>query len=348
MIEESSGMRASRLLTVLMLLQARGRMSARALAREVEVSVRTVYRDIDQLSAAGVPVVVERGSAGGFHLLDGWRTRLTGLTPKEAQALLASSVSPPVSQLGLGEELDAARLKLLAALPEGWQSDAQRVSSRFHVDPVRWYAKPARADFLQAAAEAVWASLRIRLRYESWSGAVERDVEPLGLVLKAGAWYLVAGSRKPCTYRVSSILALTPTRETFRRPPGFDLAKYWTESTQRFEREIYRGTALVRVSPRGKRALCALSAAVADAVERASGPPDAAGWTQVTLPIEDVDHAAREMLKLGAEVEVLEPRELREKMIEVVKRMATLYAHRRPSGRRRRKKVAGDVDPGSA
>jgi predicted DNA-binding transcriptional regulator YafY len=321
-------MRASRLLTVLMLLQTRGRMSARALAREVEVSVRTIYRDVDQLSAAGVPVVVERGAAGGFHLLDGWRTRLTGLTPKEAQALLASSVSPPVSQLGLGEELDAARLKLLAALPEGWQADAQRVSSRFHVDSVRWYAKPARADFLQAAAEAVWSDRRVRLHYESWSGGVEREVEPLGLVLKNGAWYLVAGSRKPCTYRVSSIQALTVTKETFRRPPGFDLAKYWAESTARFEREIYRGTALLRASPRGRRALCALSAAVADAVERAEGPPDAAGWTQVTVPIEGVDNAAREMLKLGPEIEVLQPPDLRARMIDTVGRLAALYARR--------------------
>jgi predicted DNA-binding transcriptional regulator YafY len=321
-------MRASRLLTVLLLLQTRGRMSARALAREVEVSVRTIYRDVDQLSAAGVPVMVERGAAGGFRLLDGWRTRLTGLTPKEAQALLASSVSPPVSQLGLGEALEAGRLKLLAALPEGWQADAQRVSSRFHVDPVGWYRRPTRADFLQAAAEAVWNGERVRLHYESWNGAAKREVEPLGLVLKAGAWYLVAGSAKPCTYRVSSILALTSTGKTFRRPEGFDLAKFWAESTARFEKEIHRSTALVRVSPRGKRSLCALSAAVADAVERAEGHPDVSGWTQVAVPIESVDHAAREMIKLGAELEVLDPPDLRERMIDTVERLATLYARR--------------------
>ncbi len=320
-------MRASRLLTVLMLLQTRGRMSARALADELQVSIRTIYRDVDELSASGVPVVVERGAAGGFHLLDGWRTRLTGLTPKEAQALLASSVSPPVSQLGLGEALDAARLKLLSALPAGWEADAQRVSSRFHVDPVGWYRKPPRADFLQAIAQAVWNEERVRIQYDSWSAVVTRDVDPLGLVWKAGSWYLVARAGEPRTYRVSNILALTPMKKTFRRPQGFDLGKYWAASTERFEKEIYQSSAVVRVSARGRRPLCALSAAVAEAVER-SGPPDDTGWTRVTVPIESIDHAAREMIKLGAEVEVLEPPALRDRMADTAERLAALYAPR--------------------
>src|SRR5216683_2126963 len=138
-------MRASRLLTILMLLQTSGRMSAQALAAEVEVSIRTVYRDIDELSAAGVPVYAERGRAGGFQLLEGWRTRLTGLTEPEARALFLAGLPGPAAELGLGDVMAAAQLKLLAALPADWQADARRVSARFHLDPVGWFRSAKRS-----------------------------------------------------------------------------------------------------------------------------------------------------------------------------------------------------------
>jgi predicted DNA-binding transcriptional regulator YafY len=194
-------------------------MSAQALADELEVSVRTIYRDMDHLSTAGVPVVVERGATGGFELLEGWRTKLTGLTPIEAQALFVSGLPTAASQLGLGEAMASAQLKLLAALPADWQADARRVSSRFHVDPVGWYRHAAPADFLSAVANAVWTERSLTIRYESWKDIVNREIDPLGLVLKAGDWYLVGSSGgKPRTYRVSNILGITVADQIFTRP----------------------------------------------------------------------------------------------------------------------------------
>src|SRR5579862_4010287 len=172
-------MQASRLLSILLLLQTRGRMTAQALADEFEVSVRTIYRDVDQLSAAGVPVYADRGRLGGFQLLDGYRTKLTGLTPAEAEALFLSGLPGPAADLGLGEAMAQAQLKLLAALPG--REGAGRIVARFHLDPVGWFRGPERTDHLPALAEAVWNSRTIRIRYESWKDVVDRDLEPLGL-----------------------------------------------------------------------------------------------------------------------------------------------------------------------
>src|SRR5687768_8406307 len=205
---DTAAMRASRLLSTLMLLQSHGRMSAQALADALEVSVRTVYRDVDELSAAGVPVWAERGRQGGFQLQPGWRTRVDGLTGPEAQAMFLGGLPGPAAQLGLGEAMASAQLKLMAALPADWREDARRVSSRFHLDPIDWYRGPAAADHLPAIAQAVWQERRIAVRYESWKGVVERTLEPLGLVLKAGVWYVVAAvaGNDARTYRLSNIL----------------------------------------------------------------------------------------------------------------------------------------------
>ncbi len=270
-------MRASRLVSILMLLQTRGRVSARTLAEHLEVSARTVYRDIDELSAAGVPVIVERGAAGGFELLDGWRTTLTGLTPHEAQSLFVSGLPGPAMELGLGDTMASAQLKLLAALPGEWQAEAHRVSARFHVDLAGWYRRVAPAQYLRMLADAVWADRRITIGYESWEAVVERVLEPLGLVIKAGEWYLVArpvrgsergGEPTPRTYRVANIRTLT-LGDSFRRPTAFDLSAFWAESTRRFERELNRSTARVRITARGRTLLRGVSAAVEEAIDAA-------------------------------------------------------------------------------
>lgn len=321
-------MRASRLVSILLLLQARGRMTAQSLADAFEVSVRTIYRDIDDLSASGVPVYADRGRDGGFQLLEGYTTRLTGMTPAEAESLFLSGLEGPAAELGLGESTAAARLKLLAALPSARRADASRVAARFHLDPIDWYRAASDLAFLPQLAAAVWGAERIRVRYESWNATADRTLSPLGLVLKAGTWYLVAiGSSVPRTYRVDAIRAIEGMGERFERPSGFDLAAHWTSSVRAFEASLYSGTATIRLSPLGMERLPVLAAAAIEMARRTATPPDADGWVRAEIPIETVDHAARELLKLGVEAEVLEPPELRDVMRAAAATLAARYAN---------------------
>ena len=320
-------MRASRLLSLLMLLQSRGRVSAQVLAEALEVSVRTIHRDVDELSASGVPIWADRGRLGGFQLQPGWRTRVDGLTAPEAQAMFLGGLPGPAAELGLGEAMASAQLKLLAALPDGWREDARRVSARFHLDPIDWYRGPSATDHLPAIAQAVWSERRVAMRYESWKGEVSRRVDPLGLVLKAGIWYLAAqvgmGVR---TYRLSNILDLEVVDESFERPKEFDLAAWWLASTKRFEKALAVDTAQLRVSASGMKALRDLGAAVAQAAEASASEPDETGWRRVTIPIESITHAAAQVLHLGAQAEVLKPAALRRELLERVSAVAALYA----------------------
>lgn len=324
-------MRASRLLSILILLQMRGRMSADALASQFEVSVRTIYRDVDQLSAAGVPIYAERGRAGGFALLDGYRTRLTGFTPAEADALLLAGVAGAADDLGIGAEAAAAQLKLLASLPPDSGASAQRVATRFHLDPINWYSRVEPLDILPALARAVWGDQRLRLRYESWRDVVTRDVDPLGLVLKGGVWYLVAAVKGQArTYRVSNIQDIAPIKGQSKRPARFDLARYWQAWARDFEARLLEARAVVKLSPAGLRLLRDVSPAAAEAADAAhtSCKPD--GWMKAEIPIENVARATRQMLRLGGDVEVLAPAALRTAVAEEARKVAALYAGKPP------------------
>lgn len=317
-------MRANRLLSILLLLQSRGRLTAQDLAAEFEVSVRTIYRDIDDLSAAGVPVYADRGPGGGFQLLDGYRTRLTGMTAGEAETLLLAGLPGPAADLGLAEPLAAARLKLLAAVPEAAGQGAARVGDRFHLDPVDWYRRAEPPPHLPAIARAVWGQRRIVIRYESWSATVRRTVDPLGLVLKAGAWYLMARIGDAIrTYKVTKVLDLDVLPDGFDHPPGFDLATAWQAALQRFAQDLRRAEAVLRVSPAALPLIDPLGADVAEAVRQA--PPDAAGWRQATVPIEGTDHAARLLLGFIDTIEVLDPPELRRALADAARRVTALY-----------------------
>ena len=322
-------MKASRLLSILMLLQARGRMTAAMLAQAMEVSQRTILRDIDQLSAAGVPLWGERGRQGGFQLREGWSTQLTGMTEPEANALLLAGLPGPATELGLGAAAASARLKMVASLPSAWREQADRVGQRLHIDPVDWYRAQDTPKFLRVVADAVWHGRRLSVDYDSWRGTARRELEPLGLVLKAGAWYLVAatvdrdGVR---IYRLASLRDLKTSGRTFKRPRGFDLARTWQESAARFESTLRQLQARVRVSPRGLtwliNARTQVVAAPAVATARL-GRPD---WHEVLMPIESIEQGARQLLGFGAEIEVVEPAELRAELLRQVRALMALYA----------------------
>jgi len=320
-------MRASRLLSILTTLQAKGRVTAQALADASEVSLRTIYRDIDALSEAGIPVYSERGPVGGYRLADTYKTRLNGLSRAEAEALFLAGLPGPAAELGLAAEMAGAELKLLAALPTELRTSADTMRARFFLDAPGWFVAMERPPMLQHIARAVWDQHPVRMRYRSWTAEGERHVEPLGIVLKSGAWYLVArGGERIRTYRVSRILHLEVLDAAFTRPQSFDLAAYWAGYTHRFANELYRGRTLVRLSARGMALLPMLGPAFVEAGAQATSEPDAAGWRQVTLPMESVRHAAVELLRLGAEVEVLAPAELRALIAHTIRTMNDLYA----------------------
>lgn len=327
-------MRASRLLTLQMLLETRGRMSATALAQALEVSVRTLYRDVDELSAAGVPIYAERGRNGGFALLPGWRTTLTGLTPSEAEAVFLSGLAGPAADLGLGAQVQSAQLKMLASLPPQMRGDAQRVSARFHLDPIDWYREADPMPHLPVVSQAVWDERQLKIRYESWKQTARRTVHPLGLVLKAGVWYLVAAREgEPRTYRVSSLLETEVMEERVKRPRRFDLATYWREAVKRFETEIFTGEAEVAATEQGVTQLRRISAAYARAVAK-RGPVRAKdGRTVLRLPIESMEHGAGLLLRLAPDVEVLSPPELRTALRDKLNSAVALYGLRRAGAR---------------
>jgi predicted DNA-binding transcriptional regulator YafY len=318
-------MRASRLLSMLIMLQLRGRLTAQALADEFEVSLRTIYRDVDELSAAGVPVYADRGPGGGFALLDGYRTRLTGLTASEAETLLLTGLPGPAADLGLAEPSAAARLKLLAALPPAAGQDAARIGARFHLDPFDWFRRVPPPANLPAIAQAVWGQRCLSIRYESWRATVRRRIEPLGLVLKAGSWYLVARADAGIrTYKVAKISELASREETFAYPAGFDLASHWRNELKRFEASLRTGTARLRVSEAALPRLDQLGADIAEAV--LAVPADVASWREAVVPIESIGHAARLLLGFADTIEVLEPPELRDEIARRASLVLALYA----------------------
>ena len=304
-------MRASRLLSILITLQLHGRVSARELARRFEVTKRTIYRDVDALSAAGVPIYAERGAMGGFALLDGWRTHLTGLTDMEARAVFLAQLPQAADALGLGVPAAGARLKLLAALPGPSGETARRVSERFHVDPAGWGRRPpAEPTALRVLAQGAWEDRRVRMRYESWRGEAVRTVAPLGLVMKAGDWYfLAAGRGGPAIHRLDKVTDAALLDDRFERPPDFDLAAAWAEGVRTFEAGLRRNVARLRVEADALSRIERLGADMAEPILAAR--PDASGAREADVPIESIGHAAGLLLGLADVIEVLTPQELR-------------------------------------
>lgn len=306
-------------MTLLFLLQQRRRATAAELADALAVSERTVYRDIAALESAGVPLWTEQGRAGGIRLVDGWRTRLDGLTGKEAAAIFALGVPEVLAELGLGSALTGARAKVLATLPAGLRDYAQQVGDRFHLDAPGWFHRQEEVSHLAAVASAVAGTRRLRVRYGRADHVVDRLLEPLGVVVKAGVWYLVARpvpGDVPRTYRVARIVSAVED-EPFERPP-FDLVSWWAETSARFERSLLRERVRLRLSPRARRALPEVTdpEAAAEALAGA-GPPDADGWCAVELAVESERVALTQLSGLGEGVEVLAPASLRAAMADL-------------------------------
>lgn len=324
-------MRASRLMALLLLLQARGGMTAAELARELEVSVRTIHRDVEALGAAGVPVYAERGPHGGIRLVDGYRTRLTGMTGEEADALFLSGLPGPAAELGLGTVVTAARLKVLAALPTELRGRASRLLERFHLDAAGWFRAGDAVPHLATIAQCVWDGLRLELDYDRGDGVVTRLLDPLGLVLKAGVWYLVAAHDGQLrTYRISRASAVRPLAERATRPAGFDLATYWAESISAFERETPRMEVTLRLRRDGERRPEDVldSSALAAAIELPDPEPDA--WRRIRLSLDWPGEVAGRLLALGGDVEVLEPSSLRDEMVAIAGEVLARYGETAP------------------
>jgi predicted DNA-binding transcriptional regulator YafY len=305
-------------------------MTADELAQELEVSSRTIYRDIEALAAAGVPVYGQAGWDGGFQLVDGYRTRLTGLTSAEAESLFLVGLPSAAADLGRRHAAAGARRKLLAALPADQRSTADALTRRLHIDVPGWYNASDTHASLPLIVDALWDQHRLDVVYRRWRKAreVTRTIEPHGLVLKAGRWYLIArNANRFRTYRVSNILEVERLDERFERDPNHDLAAYWRDALARFHRDRHTATAVVRLTSRGldlTRDL--LDPAIAEAVQNSTAR-DHDGWTTVTIPIESIDQVVPELLKLGPEVEALAPAALRRRMADVIDAMAGLYPH---------------------
>ncbi|MFE3638109.1 YafY family protein [Streptomyces cellostaticus] len=322
-------MRAARLIKMVLLLQSRPSMTAAELARELEVSERTVTRDAQALSEAGVPVYADRGRAGGYRLVGGYRTRLTGLARTEAEALFLSGVPGALREMGLQDAACAARLKVSAALLPSLRDAPDSAARRFHLDAPAWFREPRTPAALPPIAEAVWSDRRISAVYRRGERPVERELEPYGLVLKAGVWYLcarVAGDGAFRTYRIDRFGAVSALEARFDRVPDFDLPSFWAGQAERFARSILRAAVVVRLSAAGARRLpYAVDPVAAREALAAAGEPDAGGWTTVTVAVESEEVAHEQLTALGPEAEVLAPAALRERFAADAARLAARY-----------------------
>lgn len=332
--------RAERLVTLLFLLQQRQRATAAELATALDVSERTVYRDVEALLAAGVPLWTEQGRAGGIRLMEGWRTRLDGLTGREAAAIFAIGVPELLAELGLGSSLAAARAKVLAGLPAELREYASRIADRFYLDAPGWFQQVESASQLTAVADAVASSRRLQVEYRRGGTVVTRELDPLGLVVKAGVWYLVARIGTDIrTYRVARIVSAAPLPSSFERPADFVLAEWWSQSSARFERSLLRETVRLRLSRHALKGLRNVTDPDAAAMALATaGPPDDEGWREVALEVESLPVATTQLLSLGVGVEVVAPEELRTALAELGLAIAARNA---PVGDRHQ----GDVPP---
>ena len=320
-------MRADRLLSIMLLLQVHRRITAHELAQRLEVSERTIYRDIEALSAAGVPVTAERGTGGGLMLLEAFRTNLTGLNSTEVQALFLGQPTHLLNDLGLHQASEAALIKLLAVLPSMNRQNAEDVRQRIHVDVTGWQqSDEEQLAFLPLLQEAVWQERKLSLLYQRGEQAVERVLDPLGLVAKGRIWYLIAASEGEIrTYRVSRVRHASLLDEPCVRPRDFNLARYWQQSSATFLANIPRYPVSVRMA---QSAVSRVEQAGRFIQLEQSGLPDEHGWVQARILFEYREEVCGYLLSFGTEIEILDPPELRAQVLDLARDMVAFYAQR--------------------
>ncbi|MCG8351085.1 MAG: YafY family transcriptional regulator [Chloroflexales bacterium] len=327
-------MRADRLLAMMLVLQARGRMTAQELAANLEVSERTIYRDIEALSAAGAPIYTQSGANGGVFLDEHYRISLTGLSRAQVLSLFISSDAGPLEDLGLANAVEETLLKLFAALPSMHRHEVERLRQRFYIDPANWFQMVEAPPFLDTLQQALWEDRRLRVSYQTVDhGEIERTIEPYGLVAKANIWYLAAKhpGDEMHTYRVSRFQQMSLMDTCFHREPNFDLIAYWKKSCAAFEEKM-RETfppypATVHVHP---DALWYFPSFMSDRYEQI-GLPDAAGWVTLQVSYESMGDAQMRVLGLGASIAVLEPVELRDRVLETARAIVAFHTEGRAS-----------------
>ena len=320
-------MRADRLLSIMLLLQIYQRLTAGELARRLEVSERTIHRDMEALSTAGVPVEALRGAGGGWALVDGYHTNLTGLNGDEIQTLFAGLPEPLLADLNLERASDAAHVKLLAALPASSRADAEYARHRIHVDVAGWGSAEETLPHLHTIQEAVWQGRKLLLGYgrdcDGDAPPPARAVDPLGLVAKGSVWYLVArAGTEVRSYRVSRVASARLTDEPCERPEGFDLAVFWAGSVARFREELPRFDATFRAH---KSVLHLLHYAGRFSRLEEASEPDAGGWAIVRMRFQFEEDAAGLALGFGTKVEVVEPENLRDKVLKLAEEVVAFY-----------------------
>ncbi|PKN99358.1 MAG: transcriptional regulator [Chloroflexi bacterium HGW-Chloroflexi-4] len=317
-------LRADRLLSIILLLQTRGKMTAKALAEELEVSRRTILRDINAISFSGVPVYSEGGHGGGFSLDEEYRTTLTGLNTLEVQSLFVSSNNEALRDVGLGDAGERLLLKLLAALPHPQHSTVDHIRQRLMIDPTWWWHGASLSPFWDEIQQAVYEDKMIKAKYENFDGEIrERILAPYSLVCKSSVWYLLAerdGELR--TYRVDRFHSVDLLDESFVRRPNFDLSTYWREHTQRNEKFSSGYQCTLRIHPDRLLFIKTLMPGrwelVADAEDKE--------WKTISLSMDSELQAKMLIFGLVGDVEVVEPGELKEAVAaqarEVLKQLA--------------------------
>ncbi|MBK8049182.1 MAG: WYL domain-containing protein [Anaerolineales bacterium] len=326
-------MRADRLLSLLMLLQTRGRMTAQALAAELEVSVRTIYRDMDALSAAGVPVYADAGPGGGCALLDDYRTNLTGLREDEARAFFMLSIPSALADLGFGADLKEAMLKLTAALPAAHSQEEAWVRQRIYLDWAGWAQTTGPSPHLHTLQQAIWADQQVTIRYRrgfgSFQTTFERVVDPYGLVAKAGAWYLVcAVAGRLRVYAMTELEEVTPSNKVCIRSPGFDLSSFWRGWCEKAQDQRKPYEVVVRATLACAQVLEERFGAMPNAPTQDAHESETDGFCPLALRFRSIEDARSTLLGFGGAGEVLAPEPLRLSLADFAQQILKTYTQR--------------------